>query len=501
MTTTFTPSLRLWEGQPGDPAIRNAWGTALNQNQVLLESAILGTAIVNIAGLSNYTLTTANGAADQARPYVQSYTGALTANCTVTLPNVPKIGWAQNSTTGGFSVILTVGAGTTVTIPPDGRWYWFQCDGAANITLPSVGYGGMAVTGPLIGSGGITAGAQVLGATTTLTNNIFGQLIELQGSGSYTVTLPTPVGNPGGFRLLLAISSAFTLVTPAGGFFGASGNGTNTIVLSQAIADTYLFDSDGANWLVTALPNVNSAGQLTVESLVVAGGLPPGIQYGDMKHSALGIEGGGWRLCYGQTRPQTDPFWVYMVANGLTGSWLPGFTGSSTYNMPDARDVVLAGLDNMGGTSRGMITAAVANFDPTIMLNVGGNQSLQAHGHGINDPGHTHRDLGHGHGDSGHAHGVSDPTHAHGGAAFGQQFVMSTAGSGLYNGGAGGQAEATTGAAGTGIDIDIGFANITTGFANIAGASTGITVNSIGAGNSQNIQPTLMTAVLMYVGA
>ena len=105
--TTYTTSLRLWEGTPGDPSIRNAWGTWLNTNQVLLESAITDTIQVPIGGLTTYTLTANNAAADQSRPYIQSYTGALTGNCTVTLPNVPKIGWAQNNTTGSFNVILT----------------------------------------------------------------------------------------------------------------------------------------------------------------------------------------------------------------------------------------------------------------------------------------------------------------------------------------------------------------------------------------------------------
>jgi hypothetical protein len=137
--TTYSTSLRLWEGTPGDPAIKNAWGTFLNTNDNLIESAMLGEVAVPIGGLATWTLTTANGAADQARPLIQNYTGALTANCTVTLPNVPKVGWAVNNTTGGYSVILTAGAGTTVTIPPGGAYWWFQADGSTNVTLPAEG--------------------------------------------------------------------------------------------------------------------------------------------------------------------------------------------------------------------------------------------------------------------------------------------------------------------------------------------------------------------------
>lgn len=135
MPTTYTQSLRLWEGQPGDPTIRNAWGTFLNTNDQLVEAAILGNSTISIAGLTTYTLTTANGAADQARPLVQVFTGALTGNCTVTLPNVLKFGMAINQTTGGFNVILTSGAGTTVTVPPENLPYDYFCDGAANVSV------------------------------------------------------------------------------------------------------------------------------------------------------------------------------------------------------------------------------------------------------------------------------------------------------------------------------------------------------------------------------
>ena len=38
--TTYSTSLRLWEGTPGDPAIKNAWGTALNTNDNLIEAFI-----------------------------------------------------------------------------------------------------------------------------------------------------------------------------------------------------------------------------------------------------------------------------------------------------------------------------------------------------------------------------------------------------------------------------------------------------------------------------
>ena len=165
MTTTYTTSFRLWEGQPLDPAIANAWGGPLNENMVLLEAPLGGSgspAGININGLTTYSLTTANGAADQARALTQSYTGALTSACTVTMPNVPKVGYAQNSTTGGQNVILTAGAGTTLTIPPDGRWYFYWTDGNTNVSQPLFGYvGNLSVGGTLTVAGLLTASGGV----------------------------------------------------------------------------------------------------------------------------------------------------------------------------------------------------------------------------------------------------------------------------------------------------------------------------------------------------
>lgn len=172
MTTTFTNSLRLWKGQPGDPAIKGAWGLPLDTNQDLIDSAINGTAIVNVAGQTSVTLSANNGAPDQSRELVQQFAGALSAVCTVSIPNVPKYGWAQNATTGGFNIVLSAGAGSDATIPPDGRLYFYACDGATNVVLPTVGFGGALSVG-----GGLVVGGNTLingGLTVTQPSSFVG---------------------------------------------------------------------------------------------------------------------------------------------------------------------------------------------------------------------------------------------------------------------------------------------------------------------------------------
>lgn len=124
---------------------------------------------VNIAGLTTFTIVKLNGAVDNWKAAIIQFTGALTGICTVTVPNVPRgIGWVQNLTTGGFSVVLTTGVGTTITIPP-GPLCQYSIDASGNITLPTSGIGNLAVAGNAAIAGTETvAGAATFSSTVTI---------------------------------------------------------------------------------------------------------------------------------------------------------------------------------------------------------------------------------------------------------------------------------------------------------------------------------------------
>lgn len=175
MPTTFTTLWRLAVIAPGDPAVKNSWGAIQDLTMPLMEQGAVGTISVAIGGLATFTLTTANNATDQARYLKQTYTGALLGACTVTIPNVARVGWAQNLTTGGFNVILSAG-GTTATIPPDGAWYFWASDGATNVGLPTIGLTNLSTSGNLTvtGTAAIT-GHFTLAANFDLTLDVTGQ--------------------------------------------------------------------------------------------------------------------------------------------------------------------------------------------------------------------------------------------------------------------------------------------------------------------------------------
>lgn len=181
MADTYTTSIRLRQPQVG--ADTDAWGGFINTDLTLIDSAINGKATVSLTGLSTYTLTANNGAADEAREAVYSFTGSLSGNCTVTLPAVSKMVWAVNSTTGSHNVILTTGGGTTATVRPDGNWYLIYCDGT-NVTFEGIALQSISVAGNATIAGNASVGgnltvagaATVVGALNALTLSTFGDV-------------------------------------------------------------------------------------------------------------------------------------------------------------------------------------------------------------------------------------------------------------------------------------------------------------------------------------
>ncbi len=153
--TTYTTDLRFPIMTPGDPSVTNTWGTILNSFIQVLETAVTGASAISLAGLTSYSLTVANNAPDQARQSVYNFTGALTAACTVTIPQVPKTGFVWNQTTGGQDVILTTGAtgGENLSVPP-GYMMIFVCDGT-NVVGPQ--FSAARVPGEMVAYAGVTA--------------------------------------------------------------------------------------------------------------------------------------------------------------------------------------------------------------------------------------------------------------------------------------------------------------------------------------------------------
>ena len=186
MATSYTTIWRLPVMTVGDPLVKNAWGTVLNAAMPLIEQGGVGNTPISIAGLTSYTLTTADDAADQARLNTYNFNGALTGNCTAIIPAVARVGWVTNSTTGGYNVVLTTGSGTTLTVAP-GLTYFWSCDGT-NIATVSLGATTLTVSGGIVGdTTGGSAAAGIVGEYVSATVSV-GSAVSLSNNVTANVT-------------------------------------------------------------------------------------------------------------------------------------------------------------------------------------------------------------------------------------------------------------------------------------------------------------------------
>lgn len=197
--TSYTSSNRFAMMVTADPAVTNQWGTVWDNTVSSIDQAVSGNTGINIAGLTTYSLTVANNAPDQARQGLLPFTGALTATCTVMLPQVPKIGFVWNQTTGGQLVVLTtgVGGGRTIAVPP-GLSTFYSCDGT-NIDAPTI-IGNTPVGGLMPFAGSVPPSRWLLCFGQAVSRTTYALLFAVigtvygAGDGSTTFNLPDARG-------------------------------------------------------------------------------------------------------------------------------------------------------------------------------------------------------------------------------------------------------------------------------------------------------------------
>lgn len=128
MPSTYSDLLRLEKQASGEND--STWGDRANTVFEMLEDAIANLKSVVLASDANYSLTTANSAADEARCMGLNITSSvsLTATRNITCPTSTKSYFVKNATTGGQSLQIKTAAGTGITIP-NGKTALVLCDG------------------------------------------------------------------------------------------------------------------------------------------------------------------------------------------------------------------------------------------------------------------------------------------------------------------------------------------------------------------------------------
>jgi hypothetical protein len=162
-----TPTATVRATKPTVGGDSGLWPTELNAALDAFDAAINQQATINIPD-ANVVLTVDGSPSDNARQHRYVFTGALTANRTVTLPACQKIGQAVDATTGGHSVILATGGGTTLALLKTAT-NLLRCDGV-NVVSDTVAVGGVSV--PSGGRIATTVGNQAVtfGATGMVLN-------------------------------------------------------------------------------------------------------------------------------------------------------------------------------------------------------------------------------------------------------------------------------------------------------------------------------------------
>jgi hypothetical protein len=219
MPSSFTPSLRLTLPVTGENS--GTWGDLVNTGITdLVDSSIAGYAAITMTD-ANYTLTSVNGAADDARKMMLNMSGTLSAPRNVICPTASKLYFIKNATAGGFAITLKTSAGSGISVP-NGRSMVLMCDGV-NVR-EAVDYFGTLNTGALrlsgATSGYVEFAAAAVAGTTTYTlptaDGTSGQVLQTNGSAvlSWATAAVTPgSGNVGYLNIPQnSQSAAYTLV-------------------------------------------------------------------------------------------------------------------------------------------------------------------------------------------------------------------------------------------------------------------------------------------------
>lgn len=223
---TYVNNLRLKEITTGDED--GTWGTSTNTNLELIADAF-GYSTEQLAANANETFTMTDGTADGVRALYLKLTSAvsLSATRTVTLaPNtVSKVWIIENATTGGQSITISQGSGSTVTIA-NGTKAMVYTDGAGATAAVVLATPTIALASGVTGTLPIANGGTGTTSTTfvNLATNVTGTLpVANGGTGAATLTANNVILGNG--------TSAVQFVAP-----GSSGN---------------VLTSDGTTWQST----------------------------------------------------------------------------------------------------------------------------------------------------------------------------------------------------------------------------------------------------------
>lgn len=405
--STFTTNKNF--EQPAHNSFIDTWDTPVNADWAAIDNAFGGVANINATGLSGNQVLTIN----QYQPLSIRISGSPGGNVTFVVPSGVGGQWVfYNNAPGTFQVGIASASGGSTIVIPSGANAIVTCDGSANGMFLAVNVppsAGGANTQVQFNSGGLLAGsANMTFDGTTLSTvglaatgnvafgTIAGNTLTLNGS---TLSIPNNLTIGTGNLLFLSNSSTqiamgtntpFTgaLLTLAGTLKFTTGGITfadGTQLLSAAslapagVSGNIQFNNGAGGFAADATFTFNS-GSKTINAQAGSFGtlqftnLSAGTALTGMMFFFPGPIANVPSIalaCFGQAISRVT-FSALFAKIGTT--WGIG-DGSTTFNLPDFRGRVPAGLDNMGGTPANRLTSTTMSPDGNTVGATGGAQT------------------------------------------------------------------------------------------------------------------------------
>ena len=234
MASSYSTDLKLELMVTGENA--GTWGTKTNTNLELLQQAIAGYQDVSIAGGAQTTaLAMTNATLSNARNAVIKFSGTITGNQIVTIPNgIEKTYILYNGTTGVFTVQFKTVSGTGPTFSTTDKGFKLVYSDGTNITDVPLGVPGGSNTQIQFNSSGSFGGsANLVWDGTNFQIGSQGDLRLGDSDNSNYVALHAPA----------TIASNYTLTLPA-----TTGSANQVITTDGSGNLSFATVSGGAQW-------------------------------------------------------------------------------------------------------------------------------------------------------------------------------------------------------------------------------------------------------------
>lgn len=238
-------------------------------------------------------------------------------------------------------------------------WKWSQTSGSNATADPSINW----ATGMAPSQVSPSARA-MMSAVARYRDDNAGRLTTSGTSTAYTLVSNTGYPTTPNDGTAIAVTphatngAAPTLAVDSGTAFPIRVDATNAVPAATLVAGSpyvLVFNSSASAWILHGF--YGSPTTVPIGAIIA--------------YTGASAPNSNFALAYGQAISRA----TYAGLFSLIGQTFGPGDGSTTFNLPDLRGRVIAGLGNMGGTDAGRITTAGGNFDGTVLGAAGGAQN------------------------------------------------------------------------------------------------------------------------------